>query len=143
MILPLITDSLTQTLGFRASTNEVRLITGLFFGTALSPLLIYLLASLPASRKIPLIRSLIPENVEFDSKNLWIGRKTLILGSIIDLAIFLMIRFAEGLENHIFYWMLSLPVIGSIILHVFILPIYVASALLAPAFKRRNNDDET
>jgi hypothetical protein len=39
--------------------------------------------------------------------------------------------------------MLSLPVIGSIILHVFILPIYVASALLAPAFKRRNNDDET
>jgi uncharacterized membrane protein len=130
MILPLIVDSLTQNLGLRVSMNEIRLISGLFFGTALSPLLIYLLAILPTSHRIPVIRSFIPENVEIDSKNLWIGRKTLILGFIIDLAIFLAIRFAEGLENNVFYWMLSLSVIGSIILHVFALPIYVVLALL-------------
>lgn len=136
MISPLIIDSLTQNLGFRVSTNEIRLISGLFFGTALSPLLIYLLAILPASRKIPLIRSFIPENVEIDSKKSWMGRKTLILGSLIDLAVFLAIIFAERLDSRIFYWALSLPIVGSLILHVFALPIYVISALLASALKR-------
>src|SRR5512136_2599421 len=39
MMLPLLIDSFSQLLGFWTSTPDIRLLTGLLFGTAMAPLL--------------------------------------------------------------------------------------------------------
>ena len=136
MVLPLIGDVATQISGLRVSTNDIRLVSGLLFGTALSPFLIYLLPIVPLSYKIPIIRSLIPEKVEVDSKISWMNGKTLVFGLILDVAFFIIIRLIGRSGNFIFYWMLSIPIVGSIILHIFILPIFLVISLVSFLFKK-------
>ncbi|MEM2401775.1 MAG: DUF2085 domain-containing protein [Candidatus Bathyarchaeia archaeon] len=131
MALPMIVDALTQLLGFRVSTNDIRLATGLLFGTAMSPLLIYSLPILPLSRRLPFIRSVIPEKVEFDCASSWIGGRSLVLGSLMDFAVFSLIKIMEEVERRIFYWLISLPIIVSVILHIFVLSIFLIISSLA------------
>lgn len=130
MALPMIVDALTQLLGFRVSTNDIRLATGLLFGTSMSSLLIYSLSILPLSRRLPVIRSIIPEKMEFDCASSWMGGRALILGSLMDFIVLSLIKMMEGVERRIFYWLISLPVMASMILHVFVLPIFLIMSLL-------------
>jgi len=136
MILPLTVDVITQIFGLRTSTNDIRLISGLLFGTALSPFLIYLLPIIPLSRNLPLIRSLIPDRVEVDSKISWMNERALIFGLLFDVTIFVIIKLIEGSKNYIFYWILSIPIISSIILHIFVLPIFLAASLLISLLRK-------
>lgn len=122
MTLPLWIDSFGQALGFWTSTNDLRLITGLLFGTALAPLLIYTLSLSPLKGKIPLIRDIQPKTVVLDDKDSWFDAKTLGFGIILSAILFFAIRSLVGSEFPLFYWMLSIPIIVEIVLHFFVLP---------------------
>lgn len=129
MALPMIIDGSTQLFGLRVSTNDVRLVTGLLFGTSMTPLLIYSLSILPLSWRLPIIGSLIPERVEFDCADSWIKGRILVLGSLLDFIVFGLIKLIGGLGGRACYWLLSLPIIASIIIHIFMLPIFLAISL--------------
>jgi uncharacterized membrane protein/uncharacterized integral membrane protein len=122
MTLPFWIDSFGQALGFWTSTNDLRLITGLLFGTALAPLLIYALSLSPLKGKIPLIRDIQPKTAVLDDKDSWFGAKALGFGIILSAVLFFAIRSLVGSEFSLFYWMLSIPIIVEIVLHFFVLP---------------------
>jgi uncharacterized membrane protein len=123
MTLPLWIDSFGQVLGFWTSTNDLRLITGLLFGTALEPLLIYALSLPPLKEEIPLIRKIQPKDAVLDEKDSWLDAKTLGFGIILSVVIFLVVRSLVGSEFFLFYWLFAIPIIVEIILHFFVLPI--------------------
>jgi len=131
MVTPMVIDGGIQLIGFRTSTNELRLLTGLLFGTALSPFLLYLLLLVPLSQRLPILRTFLPKEVKLDDKDSWLSFKALSLGSLIDVASFLLINSVVGSINHLFYWLLSPLVIISIVLHIFLLPIFLIISLLA------------
>lgn len=131
MLAPITIDVITQWVGLRTSTNELRLITGLLFGLALAPLLVYSLSQIPMSRKLPILRNFLPENVKFDDEDSWLGGKALGLGMLIAVALFFFIDSIVGSANYLFYWLLSPLIIISIVLHIFLLPIYLVISFFA------------
>jgi len=138
MIAPMIVDAGTQWIGLRTSTNELRLVTGLLFGAALAPFLVYSLAQIPTSRKLPILRNFLPKSVNLDDKNSWLSHQALGFGLLIAVTLFFLINSIVGSTNHLFYWLLSSLIIISVVLHIFLLPIFLAISFLAYLRKRRN-----
>jgi len=138
MVAPMIIDVATQWIGFRTSTNELRLVTGLLFGVALAPLLVYSLSQIPTSRRLPILRNFLPKSVRLDDKNPWLGYKALGFGLLIAVALFFLINSIEGSANHLFYWLLSPLIIISVVLHIFLLPIFLVISFLVYVRKRFN-----
>lgn len=125
MVLPMIVDAGTQWIGLRTSTNELRMMTGLLFGIALAPLLVYLLSIVPSSKRVPILRNFLPKTVELDSKNHWLNNWALGIGSLIAVASFFIINSVVGSVNPLFYWSISSLIIISVIWHIFLLPIFL------------------
>jgi len=129
MVMPMIADAATQWIGFRTSTNELRLITGLLFGIALSPLLVYLLSVVPSSKRVPILRKYLPTTAELDNKNPWLNNWALSLGSLIAVTSFFAIISVAGSVNPLYYWALSSLIIVSVIWHIILLPIFLVILL--------------
>jgi uncharacterized membrane protein len=121
MMIPLLIDSFGQAFGLWTSTNDIRLITGLLFGTALAPLLVYVL-SLSTFGKIPFLKNLMVKNATLDDKNSWFDARVLLVGIICSVILFLAIESIVGSSFQLLYWVLSIPVIAMIIWHGFLLP---------------------
>lgn len=138
MVAPMIFDAGTQLIGLRTSTNELRLVTGLLFGAALVPLLVYSLAQIPTSTRLPILRNFLPKRVEFDDRNPWLSHQALGVGLIIALTLFFLIDSIVGSTNPFFYWLLSPLTIFSIVLHIFILPVFLVISFVAYLKKRFN-----
>lgn len=102
--------------------------TGLLFGVALAPLVVYSLSQIPISGKIPILRNFIPKYVKLYDKNSWLSRQALGLGLVIAVTLFFFINSIAGSTNHLLYWLLSPPLIISIILHIFLLPARASTA---------------
>jgi uncharacterized membrane protein len=126
MVTPMIIDALTQVLGFRTSTNELRLVTGCLFGVALSPFLIYLISMVPLSRKLPIVGNFLPKSVRLDAKDSWLSSRSLSLGLLAAIVLSLAVDSTVGSANSSFYWLLSPLIIGSIIWHILLLPAFLA-----------------
>lgn len=131
MVTPMVVDAATQTLGFRTSTNELRLITGLLFGVALAPLLVYLVSLVPLSKKLPIVRNFFPKSVRLDDKKSWLSSQSLGFGLLIAVALFFAVNSVVGSTSHIFYWLLSSLIICSVVWHIFLLPIFLIFSFLA------------
>lgn len=138
MTTPMIVDGVTQFIGLRTSTNELRLLTGLLFGVALAPFLVYSLAQVPTSRKVPLLRNLLPKRFDLDDKNSWLSHRALGFGLLVSVILFFAINSVAGSTNQIFYWTLSFPIITSIGLHIFLLPTFLGISFLVYLKKRHN-----
>lgn len=138
MVAPMILDAGTQIIGLRTSTNELRLVTGLLFGVALAPFLVYSLAQIPTIRRLPILRNFLPKRVALDDKNPWLSRQALGFGLMIALALFFLINSIVGSTDNLFYWLLSPLTIFSVILYIFILPIFLVISLIAYLKKRFN-----
>jgi uncharacterized membrane protein len=123
MLAPLIIDAGTQWTGLRTSTNQVRLITGLLFGTGMAPFLVYTLSLIPTSNKIPVLKGLLPETAELDSRDPWLSNKALIIGLLTAVALYFAISSLAGSRNIMLYWSLSSLIIASVVWHIFMLPI--------------------
>jgi|GEM_PF-972313 len=123
MLLPLLVDSFGQALGFWASLNDLRLATGLLFGVASAPLMVYALSLSPLKGRIPLIRRIQPEDAVLDDKNSWFGAKALAFGIMLSGMFFIAIKLLTGSDFPLFYWMLSIPIVVEIILHFLVLPV--------------------
>jgi len=136
MTVPIIVDFTTQLTGFRTSTNEVRLMTGLLFGVASAPWLVYLFPMIPTGRSLPIVHRLFPRRVELDDKNSWLSPKAFGLGLLLTTALFSGISLISGLDNPLFYWLLSPLIIVSVIWHIFLLPILVLTLSLAYLLKK-------
>lgn len=131
MLLPMLVDSFAQLFGFWASTNDVRLLTGLLFGTALAPMLVYVLTLSPLNGKIPVLKRLQPDTADLDDKSSWLGAKALVVGTTLSLVLFLLMRGLVGSEFALFYWLLSVPTMAGIVWHVFVLPPLLLVAALS------------
>jgi len=125
MVTPMIVDAGTQWIGLRTSTNELRLITGLLFGIASAPLLVYLLSVVPSSKKVPILRNFLPKTAELDDKNKWLNQWALGIGSLIAISSFFTINSVVGSVNSLFYWSLSSLIIISVIWHIALLPLFL------------------
>jgi len=125
MVTPMIVDAGTQWIGLRTSINELRLMTGLLFGIALAPLLVYLLSIVPSSERVPILRNFLPKTVELDSKTHWLNNWALGIGSLIAVASFFAIDSVVESVNPLFYWSISSLIIISVIWHIFLLPIFL------------------
>ncbi len=123
LTLPLWVDLIGQAFGFWSSTNDARLITGLFFGIALAPLLVYVLSMPPFKSRIPVLKRIQPECAVLDDKDSWFNAKAQFLSIIFSIIVFLMIRLIIGSNSFLFYWVLSIPIFLGIVLHFFVLPI--------------------
>ena len=137
IMLPLLLDSFGQLFGLWESTNDVRLITGLLFGTALSPLLVYALTLSPLKGKVPLLKNLEPEAAALDDRDSWFGAKALTIGTVLSVVSFAVVRSLVGSEFALFYWVLSVPIIIEIVLHFMVLPLLLLAAAIARFIKRR------
>jgi uncharacterized membrane protein len=137
MMLPLLLDSFGQLFGLWESTNDVRLATGLLFGTALSPLLVYALTLSPLKGKIPLLKNLEPEAAVLDDQDSWFDAKALGIGIVLSGFLFFAIRSLVGSEFDLFYWMLSVPMIVEIIWHFLILPPLLLIAAIGRYVRRK------
>ncbi|MEM2994702.1 MAG: DUF2085 domain-containing protein [Candidatus Bathyarchaeia archaeon] len=121
MTAPLLVDSFGQLLGFWTSTNDLRVITGLLFGTALAPFLVYALSFFHFKDKIPFLRKIQPENAVLDAEDQWLNEKALLLGIILSAILFFAIKLMLDSNFYPFYWIISTPIIFGIIWHFFIL----------------------
>jgi uncharacterized membrane protein len=137
MMLPMLTDSFGQLFGFWTSTNDVRLLTGLLFGTALAPMLVYMLTLSPLKGKIPALKKLQPDAVALDDMNSWLDAKALIVGTVLSIGLFLIIRAQVGSEFALFYWLLSVPTVAGIMWHVFVLPPLLLAVALSKHLRRK------
>jgi uncharacterized membrane protein len=122
MMLPMLVDSFLQALGFWTSTNDLRLITGLLFGSALAPLLVYALSLFTFKRRIPILHNILVENPILDNKDSWLSAKALLLTVVFAGTLFLAVKSVAGSDFYLFYWILSIPIVAVIISHAFILP---------------------
>ncbi|MEM4703897.1 MAG: DUF2085 domain-containing protein [Candidatus Bathyarchaeia archaeon] len=136
MMLPLFVDSFGQALGFWASTNDLRLFTGLLFGTALAPMLIYVFSLAMFKFKIPLIDKLQPNEAVLDSKDYWLDAKRLFVGIFFSVILFFAIRSLEGTTLTLFYWLLSIPIIAMVIWQFFIWPLLVLIGIARRIFRK-------
>ena len=131
LMLPMLVDGATQAMGLRTSGNSLRLLTGLFFGTALSPFLLYLLSVLPTARRIPIIGRILPEEVRMDDPTSWIPMRIFLVGCVADLVAFLLILSLVGSTNRIFFWTVSFPLMGSLFFVIFVIPLVVLFSLIS------------
>jgi uncharacterized membrane protein len=131
MITPMIIDGVTQTLGFRTSTNDLRLVTGCLFGVALSPFLVYLISIVPLSRKLPIINSFLPPSARLDERESWLSPQALSLGLFAAMALALAINSTVGSEEPTIYWLFSSLIASSIVLHIIVLPAFLVFSLLS------------
>ncbi|UCG44856.1 MAG: DUF2085 domain-containing protein [Candidatus Bathyarchaeota archaeon] len=131
MVTPMIIDGVTQALGFRTSTNDLRLVTGCLFGAALSPFLVYLISIVPLSRKLPVINNFLPPSVRLDERESWLSPQALSLGLCTAIALALTINSTVGSEDPTIYWLLSSLTTSSIVLHIIVLPVFLAFSLLS------------
>ncbi len=131
MVVPMIVDAATQTLGVRTSTNELRLITGLIFGVALAPFLVYLVSLVPLSRKLPIVQGFLPKSVRLDDKEPWLNSQSLGLGLLMAVALFFAVNSVVGSTSPIFYWLLSPLIVCSVVWHIFLLPLFLALSFFA------------
>jgi len=138
MLAPMILDAGTQWIGLRTSTNEARLFTGLLFGIGLAPFLVYALSLIPATRKVPVLRSFLPETTELDSKDRWLSNPAFLIGLPIAVAFYFIISSFTGSVNAVLYWSLSSLIIASVIWHIFLLPISVVT-LFASSLRARES----
>jgi len=136
MAMPMIVDAGTQWVGLRTSTNELRLITGLIFGVAIAPILVYSLSIIPASKKVPVLGNLLPKTTDFGDKDNWLSVKSLGLGTLLAAVLYIAITLIVGSANSLFYWLLSPLIIASAILHIFLLPVFII--VLAVLSLKRN-----
>lgn len=128
--MPMIIDSVLQALAVRGSTNVLRLITGLFFGVALLPFLIYVLRLIPTTQHLPIFSTLSPEIPRIDNiRNPWVTAKALLLGALTCLGTFLAINCATSYSQPYLYWIIALPTFFSIIIHIFLLPALIFCSL--------------
>jgi len=119
---PVIADVVTQTLGVRESTNALRLLTGLLFGLTTLPFLVYAIQLLPTLRRLPILSHISPKEVRIDDVDKpWITSKALIFGAVICLVMFFALEHLANSSLDYFYWVVALPLIFSIIFHVFLL----------------------
>ncbi|MDW8034714.1 MAG: DUF2085 domain-containing protein [Nitrososphaerota archaeon] len=130
LTLPLWIDSIGQVLGLWISTNDSRLITGLFFGVSLAPLLVYVLSLLSLTNKIPFLRRIRPEIAVLDDKDSWFNLKAQIMSVIFSSMLFFTIRLMLYFDLSIFYWFFSIPIVFGIVIHFIILPILLLSILI-------------
>jgi len=136
--MPMIIDTVTQTLGIRESTNSLRLITGLFFGVALLPFLIYMLQLVPRMQHFPLLSVISPKKPQIDDvKNPWISSKALLLGALTCLGTFFAINYATSSSKPYLYWIIAFPIVFSIIAHIFLLPTLILGSLVYDFLKSR------
>jgi uncharacterized membrane protein len=127
---PMIIDVSTQTLGVRESINSLRLLTGLFFGVSILPLLIYVIPLIPGIQRLPLFSLLAPSNPKLDDvRNPWITSRTLFFGALLCLIVFFTVEYATTSSNPYLYWVVTLPVIFSLMLHIFLLPLLILGVL--------------
>jgi uncharacterized membrane protein len=137
MMLPLWIDSFGQLFGFWTSTNYLRLITGLLFGAAVAPMLIYALSLSPLKGRIPLMRNMEPKTAVLDDKDSWFDAKALCIDIALSVILFIAIISVSGSEFPLFYWMLSIPVIAGIAWHFFVLPPLLLIAALRKLFRKK------
>jgi len=139
MMLPLWIDSVGQFFGLWMSTNDLRLITGLLFGTALAPMLVYALSLPPLNGKVPFLRRIQPKIAVLDDRASWFGAKALAAGTVLSIVLFFAIRMLEGSEFPLFYWLLSIPIVAGIIWHFFILPPLLLIAAVREYFRKKQS----
>ena len=137
MMLPLWVDSFGQLFGFWTSTNYLRLITGLLFGAALAPMLVYALSLSPLKGKIPLIKNIGPKTAVLDDKDSWFDAKALCTSITLSVILFIAIIAIAGSEFPLFYWTLSITIITGIIWHFFVLPPLLLIVTLRKLFRKK------
>ena len=137
MMLPLWVDSFGQLFGLWTSTNYLRLITGLLFGAALAPMLVYALSLSPLKGRIPLIRKIEPETAVLDNKNSWFDAKALCISIALSVILFTAIIAVTGSEFPLFYWTLSIPIIAGVVWHFFVLPPLLLIVALRKLFRKK------
>jgi hypothetical protein len=137
MMLPLWVDSFGQLFGFWTSTNYLRLITGLLFGAAVTPMLVYALSLSPLKGRIPLIKNIGPETAVLDDKDSWFDAKALCTSIALSVILFIAIIAIAGSEFPLFYWMLSITIITGIIWHFFVLPPLLLIVTLRKLFRKK------
>jgi uncharacterized membrane protein len=137
MMLPLWVDSFGQLFGFWTSTNYLRLITGLLFGAALAPMLVYALSLSPLKGKIPLIKNIGPKTAVLDDKDSWFDAKALCTSITLSVILFIAIIAIAGSEFPLFYWTLSITITTGIIWHFFVLPPLLLIVTLRKLFRKK------
>jgi uncharacterized membrane protein len=137
MMLPLWVDSFGQLFGFWTSTNYLRLITGLLFGAALAPMLVYALSLSALKGKIPLIKNIGPKTAVLDDNDSWFDAKALCISITLSVILFIAIIGIAGSEFPLFYWMLSITIITGIIWHFFVLPSLLLILALRKLFRKK------
>jgi hypothetical protein len=137
MMLPLWVDSFGQLFGFWTSTNYLRLITGLLFGAAVTPMLVYALSLSPLKGKIPLIKNIGPKTAVLDDKDSWFDAKALCTSITLSVILFIAIIAIAGSEFPLFYWTLSITIITGIIWHFFVLPPLLLIVTLRKLFRKK------
>lgn len=136
--MPMIIDTVTQTLGMRESTNSLRLITGLFFGIVLLPFLIYVLQLVRGTQQLTILSVISPKKPQIDDiKNPWISSKALLLGALTCLSTFFAINYATNSSNPYLYWIIAFSIAFSIIFHIFLLPTLIFGSLVYDFLKSR------
>lgn len=130
MLLPMLVDSLGQMLGFWISTNDIRLITGLLFGVALAPFLIYVISLAPFGSKVPIIKKILVKDANVDDGDACLGLRELGLGILLSGVLFVGVKLVVNSDFSLFYWVLSTPLVAVIIWHIFVLPLVLLVAVL-------------
>jgi uncharacterized membrane protein len=130
MLIPMLVDSFGQMLGFWISTNDIRLITGLLFGAALAPFLIYAISLVPFGSKIPIVKKMLVKDANVDDRNACLGLRELSLGILLSGVLFVGVKLVVNSDFSLFYWVLSTPLVAVIIWHLFVLPLVLLVAVL-------------
>ena len=130
MLIPMLVDSFGQMLGFWISTNDIRLMTGLLFGAALAPFLIYAISLVPFGTKIPILKKMLVKDANADDRNACLGLRELGLGVILSGALFVSVKLVVNTDFSLFYWVLSTSLVAVIIWHIFVLPLVLLVAIL-------------
>jgi uncharacterized membrane protein len=130
MLIPMLVDSFGQMLGFWISTNDIRLITGLLFGAALAPFLIYAISLVPFGSKIPIVKKMLVKDANVDDRNACLGLRELSLGILLSGVLFVVVKLVVNSDFSLFYWVLSTPLVAVIIWHLFVLPLVLLVAVL-------------
>lgn len=142
LTLPLWIDSIGQTFGFWNSVNDVRLITGLLFGITLAPLLVYTFSLFSFSNRVSIFKKIKPEIAILDDRNSWFNLKAQVISIILSGLLFFVIRLMTNSSFYVFYWMVSIPIVLSILLHFFILPLFLIGIIVIEfisIIRRRRN----
>ncbi|MEM3565624.1 MAG: DUF2085 domain-containing protein [Candidatus Bathyarchaeia archaeon] len=137
MSAPLYVDSFGQLFGFWTSNNDLRLFTGILFGLSLTPFLVYTLSLFLFKGKIPLLRRIQPKNADLNAKDSWFDTKAMGVNMLIAALLFIGIKSIVGNDFHLFYWLLSIPIMLSVVWHLFILLLLLLVITMVHFIKNR------